>query len=194
MLDTNVRNKVQGLFDGLAKLFIKYHISANQVTIMALILGLMPSVLLFTTSLIILPVVLLWISGLLDAVDGTVARKTQSTLFGTIMDIVFDRIVEVGLILGLAYRHPELLFLLLVLESVIILSLTVFLTVAAASEKASEKSFYYQPGFAERTEGFILFSLMILLPNYSLYILIIFIVAVLMTAVQRFLEAYKYFA
>lgn len=194
MLDTNVRTKVQGLFDGLAKLFIKYHISANQVTIMALILGLVPSVLLFTTSLIILPVMLLWISGLLDAVDGTVARKTQSTLFGTIMDIVFDRIVEVGLILGLAYRHPELLFLLLVLESVIILSLTVFLTVAAASEKASEKTFYYQPGLAERTEGFILFSLMILLPNYSLYILIIFIVAVLITAVQRFLEAYKYFA
>jgi phosphatidylglycerophosphate synthase len=194
MLDTNGRQKIQPFFDEIAKWFIKVNMSANQVTLLALIMGLVPSLLLFGTNLIVLPVVILWISGVFDAVDGTVARLSRkSTYFGTIMDITFDRVVEIGLILGLAYRHEAYVFLFLLLACSIIVSMTIFLTVAAASEKSSIKSFYYQPGLAERTEGFIMFSLMILFETYILYFLIVFIVMILITAMQRFKEAYKYF-
>lgn len=195
MLDTNVRSKVQPLFEKVADYFIRHGLTANHVTIMALFVGLIPTGMLFLTDMTVIPVVILWMSGMLDAVDGTIARKSNSsTLFGTIMDITFDRIVEIGLLIGLAYRQPGNQFLYVVLASSIILSLTVFLTVAAASEKVTEKTFYYQPGLAERTEGFIMFSLLILLPEYAYYILIIFIGMILFTAIQRFRQAYEFFA
>lgn len=194
MLDTKVRRKVQPFFDKAAKFFIDRKISANQVTILAFIIGMVPCGLLVFTDMSVIPVIILWLSGLLDAVDGTIARLTKtSSLFGTIMDITFDRIVEIGLIGGLLYRHLSLAPLFVALACSIIVSMTIFLTVAAASEKASEKSFYYQPGLAERTEGFLMFSLIILLPKFAWVLIIVFILMILFTALQRFTEAYKYF-
>ena len=49
---------------------------------------------------------------------------------------------------------------------ILLMSMTIFLTVGALSEKKGVKSFYYQAGVAERSEGFIFFSLMILIPSY----------------------------
>ena len=194
MLDTNVRGKVQPLFDHVAKFFIARKVSANQVTILAFVIGLIPGVLLCFTDMSVVPVLILWLSGLLDAVDGTIARLTKSSsLFGTIMDITFDRIVEIGLIVGLLYRHLSLAPLFVALACSIIISMTIFLTVAAASEKASEKSFYYQPGLAERTEGFLMFSLIILLPKFAGILIIVFTLMIIFTALQRFIEAYRYF-
>lgn len=194
MLDTNARKIVQPVIGKAADFFISLKLSANSVTIIALIIGILPSVLLLFEVSSILAVIVLWVSGFLDAVDGTIARKTNSsTLFGTIMDITFDRIVEVSLVITIGYKISNNPFIFIILASSIILSMTVFLTVAAASEKASEKSFYYQPGLAERTEGFIMFSLMMVFHNYADYICIIFIIMILFTAAQRFFEAYKYF-
>jgi phosphatidylglycerophosphate synthase len=127
----------------------------------------------------------------LDAVDGTIARLKGSSLFGALMDITFDRIVEIGIILVLAVKYPENNFLFLLLASSIIISMTIFLTVGTLSAKISEKSFYYQAGLAERTEGFIFFTGMILFPQYIKIIVIIFILIIIFTAVQRMAEAKK---
>lgn len=64
-----------------------------------------------------------------------------------------------------------------------------FLTVGALTEKKGIKSFYYQAGLAERTEGFILFTLMILLPQWLLWITDVFLAVELITALQRMTEA-----
>ena len=69
------------------------------------------------------------------------------------------------------------------------MSMTIFLTVGALSEKKGVKSFYYQAGVAERSEGFIFFSLMILIPSYLGIITNIFSILIIITAMQRFLEA-----
>lgn len=67
--------------------------------------------------------------------------------------------------------------------------MTIFLTVGALSEKKGVKSFYYQAGVVERSEGFIFFSLMILIPSYLGIITNIFSILIIITAIQRFLEA-----
>ena len=194
MLDTNARKVVQPMIRKTADAFIKRHVTADQVTILALIIGVIPSILLALRVPAYIAVIVLWTSGYLDAVDGTIARVTKSSSpFGTIMDIVFDRIVEISLIIVLAYLYPESTYSFVLLGGAIILSMTIFLTVGAASEKASEKSFYYQPGLGERTEGFIMFTLMMLLPQYINGLCLIFAGIVLFTAVQRFVEAYKHF-
>lgn len=188
MLDTHFRKYIQRIIEMGADFFIKLGRKANDITILALFLGIFSGVLVYGGYKII-ALIFLWISGYLDAVDGTMARKKGSSPFGTVMDITFDRIVEISIILGLAYRYPQYDKLLLLLASTIIISMTIFLTTGTMANKKSEKSFYYQAGLAERTEGFIMFSLIILFGEQSSIWLIIFIIMILITVGQRFLEA-----
>ncbi|PFA68657.1 CDP-alcohol phosphatidyltransferase [Bacillus sp. AFS015802] len=188
MLDTHARKWVQPSIEGAAQLFLKKGLTANQVTVTAFIVG-------STTGLVyylgfpILAVILLWLSGFLDAVDGTMARLTKPSPFGTVMDVTFDRIVEISVILGVAFLHPDIMWALLLLSVSIIISMTIFLTVGAVSEKQGMKSFYYQAGLAERTEGFILFSVMMVFPSIVLWTTLLFFAVELYTGIQRFLEA-----
>lgn len=188
MLDTKCRKYVQPVIKLGAKLFMKIGFSANDVTVLALVLGLLSGVFIYL-QMPIASLVLLWVSGYLDAVDGSIARVKGSTLFGTVMDVTFDRVVEIALILGIAFRYPEQRLNLIVLTCSIIISMTIFLTTGVMSDKISEKSFYYQTGLAERTEGFVMFSLMIIFSQYLSILIIAFYLMIFFTAGQRFLEA-----
>lgn len=189
MLDTHARKYVQPIIDQTAKGFIYLGLTANQVTLIAFAIGLFAGVFV-VLGLPIWAVIALWVSGFLDAVDGSIAREQNSmSAWGTLMDITFDRIVELSVIIGLALRYPQAQFLLLLLTGGIVFSMTVFLTVGALTDKKGMKSFYYQAGLAERTEGFILFTLMILLHDELVWMTGLYIFAVVFTALQRMLEA-----
>ncbi|MFR5747247.1 MAG: CDP-alcohol phosphatidyltransferase family protein, partial [Romboutsia timonensis] len=95
--------------------------------------------------------------------------------------------VSIVLVLGL--KFVDVRYNLIVLTVCILMSMTIFLTVGALSEKKGVKSFYYQAGVVERSEGFIFFSLMILIPSYLGIITNIFSILIIITAIQRFLEA-----
>lgn len=192
MLDTHCRKIVQPLIEKMARLLIKNSYTPIQITIFAFILGIVSSLFIYFDFRIV-GVFILWCSGFFDAVDGTMARLLQKkTQLGTLMDITFDRIVEGGIILVFGAKNSQYNFLLLILSISIILSMTIFLTSGAIIDKKSEKSFYYQAGIAERTEGFIMLSLMVIFQKYSTVIIILFILMVLITALQRFLEMKKF--
>ncbi len=191
MLDTHGRKYVDPIINCGANFFIKLNLTANNVTIIALLLGILTSVFIYI-DMNILAVITLWISGYLDAVDGSIARKTKTTsLFGTLMDITFDRIVETSIILSLAMRYSNARINFIVLLICIIISMTIFLTVGALVEKKGMKSFYYQAGVAERSEGFLMFSLMILVPNYIVIFTNLFSAIIFITIIQRIIEAKK---
>jgi archaetidylinositol phosphate synthase len=193
MLDTHGRRFVQPSIDRTANLLLKLGLTANQVTVIAFVIGIAASVLVYM-GYSVAGVAVLWLSGFLDAVDGSMARLSKkSSPWGTVMDVTFDRLVEGGIIIALAMRHPvpEILFLLLLLAISIIFSITVFLTVGAVSEQKGYKSFYYQAGLAERTEGFILFSLMILFQEQLILWTLVFLFVEVFTGLQRFLEAWR---
>jgi phosphatidylglycerophosphate synthase len=189
MLDTHGRHLIQPVISRGARFFLRLGLTADKVTLFAFLTGLCTGPLIYFDEALA-AVILLWVSGYLDAVDGTMAREqNKSSAWGTLMDITFDRIVELSVIIGLAARYPEAQFLLLLLTGAIVFSMTVFLTVGALSEKKGVKSFYYQAGLAERTEGFILFTLMILLPDWLLWTTGLFLFAEVFTALQRMAEA-----
>jgi phosphatidylglycerophosphate synthase len=188
MLDTHARKYVQPLISHTAERLLKFGLTPNQVTVISFCIG-VSSGAFFYFGLPIIAVLVLWVSGFLDAVDGTMARKTKSSPWGTVMDVTFDRLVEISVILGVAFVYPEIQWALLLLSVSIIFSITVFLTVGAVSEKQGMKSFYYQAGLAERTEGFILLSLMMLLPAFILWTTLIFLAVEIITGLQRFFEA-----
>ena len=189
MLDTHARKYVNPIIELGAKFLLKLNLTPNNVTILALLIGVSTSIFLYF-DMQISAVILLWVSGYLDAVDGAMARKSNSSpSFGTLLDIVSDRIVEVSIVLVLGLKFIDVRYNLIILTVCILMSMTIFLTVGALSEKKGVKSFYYQAGVAERSEGFIFFSLMILIPSYLGIITNIFSVLIIITAVQRFLEA-----
>ncbi|MCA0170958.1 CDP-alcohol phosphatidyltransferase family protein [Bacillus sp. RAR_GA_16] len=190
MLDTHARKYVQPLMDRTADSLLRVGLTANQVTILSFIIGVSSGFLVYFNQFI-LAVIVLWVSGYLDAVDGTMARKTKPSAFGTVLDVSFDRVVEISVILGLAFRFPEAMWALLLLSTSIIFAMTIFLTVGAVSEKKGVKSFYYQAGAAERTEGFILFTAMILFHNILVMLTLVFLAIELFTAFQRLSEAKK---
>ena len=189
MLDTHARKYVNPIIELGAKFLLKLKLTPNNVTILALLLGISTSIFLYFDMQVV-AVIVLWISGYLDAVDGAMARRSNSSSsFGTLLDIVSDRIVEVSIVLVLGIKFVDLRYNFIVLTACILMSMTIFLTVGALSEKKGVKSFYYQAGVAERSEGFIFFSLMILFPGYLRIITNIFSILIIVTAIQRFLEA-----
>lgn len=189
MLDTHARKYVNPIIELGAEFLLKLKLTPNNVTILALLLGISTSIFLYFDMQVV-AVIVLWISGYLDAVDGAMARRSNSSSsFGTLLDIVSDRIVEVSIVLVLGLKFVDVRYNLIVLTVCILMSMTIFLTVGALSEKKGVKSFYYQAGVAERSEGFIFFSLMILFPSYLRIITNIFSILIIVTAIQRFLEA-----
>ncbi|ANU19390.1 CDP-alcohol phosphatidyltransferase [Planococcus plakortidis] len=188
MLDTYARKHVQPAVDKTADYLLKKGWTADGVTKTAFAIGLSSGVFIYLDQPA-LALIALWLSGFLDVVDGTMARKTKPSPWGTLLDISFDRLVEISVILGLAFRFPDSMWALLLLSASIIVAMTVFLTVGALSEKQGMKSFYYQAGLAERTEGFILFSLMILLTDYLTATTLLFIAVQIFTIFQRMAEA-----
>ena len=191
MLDTHARKYVSPIFDKLSDLMIKLKLSANTVTMIAFIIGVSSAVAMYFEKGIP-SFILLWTSGLFDAVDGEVARKTNTkSMLGAQMDIVSDRIVEILFIWAVALRNQNVLYELLLLMSMILISITIFLTTGMISKNNTKKSFYYQSGIMERTEGFIMFSFMIIFKEYLNVVILIYALLIFITIIQRIVETIK---
>lgn len=191
MLDTHARKYISPVISKIADKLLKFNLTPNQITLAGFLFGILSAVI-YYFNYPALAVLILWISGLLDVLDGAMARKANMTSsFGTVMDVTFDRLVEIGIIISIAFLHPSTRFVLILLMGSIIFSMTVFLTVGAVSEKKGVKSFYYQAGLAERTEGFIFFSIMMLFSDIIIITTTIFLILIVITAIQRMFEAKK---
>lgn len=189
MLDTHARRFVQPLLTACAQWMQRRGWTPNGVTTGAFGVGVLAAGAVYV-ELPWLAVCLLWISGALDALDGTLARLTkQASPWGTLLDVTFDRLVELGILIAIGLKYPQHLLGLLLLTASIVVAMTVFLTVGALSERQGEKSFYYQAGVAERTEGFILLTILIVLPAYLAWTIGLFLFLELFTCAQRLREA-----
>lgn len=163
--------------------------SPNRVTLLGILvgMGIIPSLI---YNQIFLALLCLGLSGLLDTLDGTIARLYQkNSPYGTALDIVGDRIVEFSIILGLFCVSPEARAVpcLLMVGSVLI-CVTSFLVVGIFSENNSHKDFHYSPGLIERLEAFIFFAAMILFADYFAFLAYTFSFLVFCTAFLRLAE------
>lgn len=189
MLDTHCRKYLDKYFDTTSVCLINLRLKPTHVTCIALVIGILASLVYYINN-ILLAIILLWFSGFLDAVDGTMARKMKAiTKTGTLLDICFDRVVELIFIIVFALKHHDSTFALLCLTCAIVLSMSVFLTSGMLLENNGKKSFYYQAGLMERTEGFIMFTIMMILNSFLKEMAFIYAALVLFTAIQRLIEA-----
>ena len=171
MLDTHARKYTDRLFRKLAGGFLRLGLQPNHITAAAFVLGCSAGAVLYTGH----PIAatgLLWLSGLLDATDGEMARLS-----------------ELSIVWGLALRRADCLLPLLGLVSMILLSMTVFLTTGMLARNTGRKSFYYQAGLMERTEGFLAFTAMMLIPRHLGALTWIYAALIGFTILQRLADA-----
>ncbi len=195
MLDSRARKYVQPLFALVAGLLVKCGVRANTVTLVAFVLGLSCSAVFFLGGRWS-ALCLLWLSGILDVLDGSVARLGgTSSPFGALMDLVFDRVVESSFIVAVSLLLPQARLASVLLLSSIIFSFSVFLAVGALAgkERRGGKAFYYQAGLAERTETFLVFSVVILWPSSAVAAFGVFAAMIVFTGAQRMREAWRFF-
>ena len=161
MLDTKARKYIQPILDSFARVCLSIGVSANTLTVAGMLIGVLAA-LLVVNDHAVAGVIVLWFSGLIDAADGTLARLTRPSAIGAILDITFDRVVEVAMIVALACLYPDARLSLVILAGIIAIAMSLFLSICAAVANQSIKSFHYAPGLGERTEAFICLSLMVL--------------------------------
>ena len=189
MLDTRARKYVQPILDGIANACLRLGVSANALTVIGMLVGVVAA-LLVLNGYTLAGFVVLWLSGLIDAADGTLARLTRPSALGAILDITFDRVVEVAMIVALACIFPDARFVLVILAGVIAIAMSLFLSIGAAVANQSSKSFHYAPGLGERTEAFICLSLMVLDGSRLVLWTWVFIGVIVFTMAQRLYHAY----
>jgi phosphatidylglycerophosphate synthase len=145
----------------------------------------------FACGLTAVGILLIGTSALLDAVDGTIAREfTAVTVVGGILDLCSDRLVEIAVITGIAWRCPELDFPALILIGSCYVNITVFLATGAALERCGPKFIDYPPGLVERTELVIFFVVLaVLRQQFGLWLCYAYSGLEIITATQRLLFA-----
>lgn len=98
---TALRPNFIARLEPLADFFIKLGITPNQISLLSLLFGIGCAVLYIRESFL-LGSILLFISAILDLVDGSVARKLQKeSSFGAVIDWIIDKYVDAFVLLAI---------------------------------------------------------------------------------------------
>ncbi len=203
------KTKLKKAITIFVKKFLFGKVSANSLTILGLILGLLSALFIFlsgilrwTLELVIISAILMSISYFTDVLDGTLARLEEPTTFGGILDMFCDRTVEVFIIIAIVSTDPfRLLWPGLFTLGAIILCITIFLVVGGAVKsedlEETQKLLYYSHGIMERSETFIFLLLITLFSTFflvwRLILFWIFSILIFITVLQRLRQAYIMF-
>ena len=142
MIDTKLKkSKINAIVDQFVKKFLLNHISANQMTLIGLILGLTSSIVIVISEIInwnviiqkiifIIAVIIMVVSFGADIFDGALAKMKKPTVFGGIFDIFSDRTVEVSILIAIIFIDPvNLLWPGVFSLGSIVLCITIFLLI-----------------------------------------------------------------
>ena len=200
------KTKFKDVYEKFVRKIFLGKVSANQLTIIGLIFGLIGSFLIYLSSLledfliimIISSVSIISISFFFDTIDGSVARYEGPTTFGGILDIFCDRLVEISIIISIVASDAlNLIWAGMFSLAAIILCISMFLIVGGINKsnnvENTSKVITYQTGLMERSETFLFFLAMIILIPWRLMLLWIFSALVFTTAILRLIKARKLF-
>ncbi len=196
------KSKLNKLVENFVKRLFLKKITANQITVTALILGLLSAFSIFLSGILIWKIELIICAGVLmilsfffDALDGALARLLEPTTFGGILDIFSDRTVEVFIIISLVTTDPlNLMWPGIFSLGAIVLCISMFLLIGSVIKENDlderKKVIYYRHGLIERSETFLfLFCITMLIP-FRFLVLWIFAGLVFLTAILRLRDAY----
>lgn len=200
MLDSRIRTLIDPPLNKLGKFLAGAGLSANQITFLGFILGLL-AMGAICFKLYILGLSLFCLNRVADGLDGAVARHKRISDFGGFLDIVLDFIIYAGMVFAFGMSNfknlPYALFLIFSFVGPMS-SFLAYATIAAKhnihTEIRGKKSFYYLGGLCEGTETAIFLALMCIFPTLIPVVCIIFGVMCWITTAGRIYRAFLDFA
>ena len=183
----NLRGKLQPILEKIGKAFASTGLSPNFWTFLGLVFAL-SSALVYGLGIefgLIIGGILLLVSGFFDMIDGQVARVTGKTsLKGSYLDSMFDKISEVAIFLGLligGYAEPYL----------VLLAITLSLLVSYARAKSDALNIKLQGvGIGERAERLLVIAIIGIIGYMEPAVIIVAVIAGI-TLVQRMIVTAK---
>jgi len=200
MLDTVMRPLINRPLNGAGRMLARHGITANAVTIVGLLIGLLAAVAI-ATQYFVAAFALIVVNRIADGLDGAVARAFAPTDRGGYLDIVVDYVFYGSVPLAFAVADPAQNALpAAALLAGFCLTCASFLTFAAIAAKRGleteahgRKSFFYSTGLVEGTETIAFFLLMAALPAWFPALAWVFAALCVFTAIQRSALAMKLF-
>ncbi|MBE8539004.1 CDP-alcohol phosphatidyltransferase family protein [Geoglobus acetivorans] len=157
-------------------------IRPNHLSVLGFLFGI-TSALLLIYGMRFPGVFFLILSGLMDALDGALARNENlKTEFGGFLDSVLDRYVDIAIIIGAGVYSGHILLATIAMAGALLVSYT-----RARAEAIIEKC---DVGFAERGERTIILIIG-LLTGYVYHALLLIAILAHITAVQRIYHTYS---
>jgi phosphatidylglycerophosphate synthase len=192
MLEEKIRPIIQPPLNAIARQLVRWHLSANSVSIIAICLGCIAGISILLGHNLI-GALFIALSGISDILDGTIARlHNQSSLRGAYIDLVGDRFVEMCIIIAFSIVYPEHCVIYHLVIAAILLHFSTFVGASTIFENTGAKSIHYEGSLIERAEAFIVFIVMACFPGYIFPVLHIFTAAVFITAMTRFFRVLQY--
>ncbi|MDP6785691.1 MAG: CDP-alcohol phosphatidyltransferase family protein [Alphaproteobacteria bacterium] len=172
----------------LARLLLRLHVSANQVTVAGVLLNVVAAVLIVADQPVLAGLFFL-AGGVLDLLDGVLARLAKmATPFGAFLDSTLDRVSEGVLFAAIAYRFA--------LEGaafdagLTVLALLGSLLVSYTRARAEGLSVQCKGGLVTRAERVILLAAG-LLSGLLAYVIYLLVVTTGFTVIQRIVSTFR---
>ncbi|MEM3833580.1 MAG: archaetidylinositol phosphate synthase [Thermoprotei archaeon] len=190
MVVSKLRQTINKILNPIGLKIAKIGLKPNHITLIGFILGILTAYF-YATQQPLFALATIIISGIMDALDGAVARAAEKvTRFGAVLDAVLDRYVEFFIIIGIALGgYTEWVYAMITLFS----SIMVSYTRARAESSGGLKN--CAVGLFERQERLltiIVATLILPLYNKALEVaLIVIIILSQITVIQRLHYTWK---
>lgn len=184
MLTDELRKMTSGLTTSIGKSLGKMGVSANAVTFLVLVTGLIAAYYIYMEAFVVAFIFVL-LSGIFDGFDGAVAKANQKeTKFGALFDSVTDKVTEISWYLALGLFNHELWL-------PVSMSIAFFMLASYISKHAKAVGGKSGGGIMERKERLVLILIGLLFMDWMLVILWIIAILSIITCFQRFYKNYK---
>jgi len=150
---TALRPRLVRYIEPIATVFCRAGITPNQISLLSLFAGVLCAVC-YCYQMFILGSLLLFVSAVLDLVDGSVARRTErETRFGAVFDWIADKYVDALVILGVGISGIAILTRFLDLPPVSDSAIVAVAIIGSLMNTFIKPVVYAETGYKDRIGG-----------------------------------------
>ena len=150
---TALRPRFIKYLEPVAEIFVRCHITPNQISVLSLIAGIACAVLFFRQQFL-WGSIALFLSAILDLVDGSVARMTdRHTKFGAVFDWIVDKYVDALVLLGIGLSGTAIISQYIAVLPVTDFAIVAFAIIGSLMNTFIKPVVYAEIGYREKVEG-----------------------------------------
>jgi phosphatidylglycerophosphate synthase len=191
MFDEPFRARFRLLVDPLVHALVRAGVTPNQITVVTFLVGVTAAAIVAAGHPLVGIIVWL-VSRIGDGLDGALARVAGTTTpFGGFLDITLDMAAYAAMVLGFAQLHPHLAVAWAAVLGgyVVVITTTLALSDAAGvlgrQVSGTDRTFQFTPGITEAGETNVMYVLWAFWPEHVVWLVWVWVAALVATAVQR---------